>query len=258
MSPAGLAPHDPVRSPGAGPTRQAEGALPVPDPAVVAEPGPLLTTGHRADVFVLDDHTVLRRYRSGEDASAEVEVLRHVSGHGFPAPAVFAAQGPDLVMERLHGPTLLQALAAGEVSLPGGAAILLDLHERLHAVPAPGAAHAGDVVVHLDIHPGNVVLSESRGPSLVDWASARAGTAALDVAVTSLLLGEVAVDADGDYSKGARALLAAFATRSPVSPLDTLDEAVAARSACPSRLPEEIALIGQAAALVRELMRVSH
>ena len=46
-------------------------------------------------------------------------------------------------MERLHGPTLLQALGAGEVSLPDAAGILHDLHTRLHAIPAPDGLGTG-------------------------------------------------------------------------------------------------------------------
>ena len=76
-------------------------------------------------------------------------------------------------MERLHGPTLLQALAAGEITLVDGGHLLAELHARLHAVPPPPGHD--DVVVHLALHPANVILSERHGPALVDWANARTG-----------------------------------------------------------------------------------
>ena len=131
-------------------------------------PGHLLTSGTWADVYALDEERVLRRYREGRDATPEVDLLRHVRAHGFPAPDVLDAHGTDIVMTRLHGPTLLQALGAGEISLADAAHVLADLHHMLHAVPAPegwGSPGAGDwpalaggpVVVHLDLHPKGVV-----------------------------------------------------------------------------------------------------
>lgn len=210
-------------------------------------PGPLLAAGDAADVYALSEHEVLRRYRRGDDASREYALMRHVAAHGFPVPAVQHLGGPDLLMERLHGPTLLQALAAGEVSLRDGARVLADLHRRLHMIPAP----TGGVVIHLDLHPGNVVLAESRGPVLIDWANARGGAAPLDAAVTALILAEVAVDAGGDYSLAARALLAAFlaATDEPLQP--ALDEAIGVRVNDPALLASERDLVAPAAALVR-------
>ena len=244
--------------------------LPAVDPALAAsdEPGPVLAAGETADVFALDDHHVLRRYRSGRDASPEVELLRHVVAHGFPAPAVHQASGPDLVLERLHGPTLLQALAAGEVSIADAAAILTDLHDRLHAIAPPDdwapdqpgswpLVAAGPAIVHLDLHPGNVILTECHGPALVDWTNARTGTAELDVALTALIVAEVAVDAGGVYSQAARALLAAFLQATTVDPLAALDEAAALRAHDPSLVPGERELVPAAAVLIRDLVEVA-
>ncbi len=293
MPPSGLASHDSAPQP-QGEQQSVDGAAPapagmpqqhehpapphtptrvprsVPDASVLTleDPGPLLATGASADVYALDEEYVLRRYRNGHDAAREARILQHVGAHGFPVPTVFLSEGPNLLMERLHGPTLLQALAAGEVPIGEAAQVLVDLHTRLHAVPAaadepcdearwPFVA-SGPVVVHLDLHPGNVVLSDTRGPTLVDWANARAGSAELDVALTALILGEVAVDAGGDYSQAARALLAAFVVRSPVSPLDALEEATATRRADPNLVTGECELVEDAAELIRDLIRVAH
>ena len=249
MSPNGLAPADPGASHATHAWVPSQGAQDLPEP-----PGPLLAAGLAADVYAVSDEQVLRRYREGRDASAEVALLRHVAAHGFPAPAAEHLGGPDLLMERVHGPTLLQALAAGEVDLRGGAQILVDLHDKLHRIAAPG----GDgVVVHLDLHPGNVILTERRGPVLVDWALARAGTASLDVAVTALVLAEVAVDAGGDYSQAARALLAAFVGIAGEDPVPALDEAIAVRCADPALVAGECDLVEPAADLVRRFVALT-
>ncbi|WP_231495971.1 phosphotransferase [Cellulomonas sp. HZM] len=226
-------------------------------------PGPLLAEGTAADVYAVDDETVLRRYRTSRESCSEVAVVGHVVDHGFPAPRVLAHGGADIVMERLHGPTLLQSLAAGETTIPDAGRILASLHERLHAIPAPpgaiddGSAAAGPVVVHLDLHPGNVILTERYGPALVDWSNAGAGSAAVDVALTALILAEVAVDAGGVYSQAARALLASFLTATAVPVLDALDEATRFRTGDPALVVGERELVPAAAQLVRELVAVA-
>ena len=215
-----------------------------------AGPGPALTVGSTAVIYLLDDERVLRRYREQHDLSREVEIMRHLGAHGFPVPEVFAAHDLDLEMERLHGPTLLQSLAAGETGIPEAGHLLADLHRRLHAVPPPAGER--DVVVHLALHPANVILSERHGPVLIDWATARTGPAELDVAVTALIIAEVAVDEDEvEYSKAARALLAAFLAAVDGDPVSQLDAAVDIRGRDESLVPGERALLAPAAELVR-------
>lgn len=65
------------------------------------------------------------------------------------------------------------------------------MHERLHAIAAPPWLRAigpGDAIVHLDLHPENVLIT-SRGPVLIDWANARRGHWADDVAQTAVIVG---------------------------------------------------------------------
>jgi Ser/Thr protein kinase RdoA (MazF antagonist) len=214
-----------------------------------AGPGPLLTVGTTADIFLLDDDRVLRRYREQHDLSREVAIMRHLGGHGFPVPQVWSAHGLDLVMERVHGATLLQGLVAEAITIPEGAQLLADLHRRLHAVPPPEGED--DVVVHLELHPGNVVLSETHGPVLLDWSHARTGPADLDIALTAVIVAEVAVDEDTEYTRGARAFLAAFLAAAGGDPAAEVDAAVRIREADESLVPGERALLPPAAELVR-------
>src|SRR4051794_10258399 len=49
------------------------------------------------------------------------------------------------------------------------------------------ASITSDVLLHLDLHPDNVILSPT-GPILINWQAAVAGPAAADVAHTWLLI----------------------------------------------------------------------
>ncbi|MFN8052702.1 MAG: aminoglycoside phosphotransferase family protein [Acidimicrobiales bacterium] len=155
-------------------------------------PGALVGRGRSADVYDAGHGRVLRRYRDpSASAEREAAVMTELAAVGFPVPEVFDASGPDLVMERLDGRTLLDDVGARPHTLWSAGALLADLHERLHAVrptPALVAATAGRRVgdrpagvLHLDLHPDNVVLTE-RGPVVIDWANVALGAGAYDVA----------------------------------------------------------------------------
>lgn len=165
------------------------------------EPGPLLASGRAADVYDLGDGTVLRRYRprsgaaDGEgdspDAGYEADVMRHVAAHGYPVPAVHGVDGADLVMDRVDGPTMMQAVSAAPWKLLWHARVLARLQRRLAAIPAPEwmlAATAdpdhAESILHLDLHPMNVIISPRHGPVVIDWTNAAGGPAAFDAALT--------------------------------------------------------------------------
>ncbi|MEV4346184.1 phosphotransferase [Actinoplanes sp. NPDC049596] len=206
--------------------------------------------GREADVYALGDGLVLRRYRNGDSAEPEAAAMAYAREFGFPVPAVRAVRGPDLVMERLDGPTLAQALLEGAVPLERGATILADLLCRLHELPARGG-DGGATVVHLDVHPENVVLSE-RGPVLIDWRNAGDGPGDLDTALAALILGQVAVGSI-DHELGGRAgeLLDLFLAAAPGDPTRMLDDAVALRRRNRTMSPEEVGQLPVAAARVR-------
>jgi Ser/Thr protein kinase RdoA (MazF antagonist) len=56
----------------------------------------------------------------------------------------------------------------------------------------PGS-RAGDEVLHLDLHPANVMLTSS-GPVVIDGTNARAGPAGPIVAMAYLIMGSSEVD----------------------------------------------------------------
>ncbi|MEV0394718.1 phosphotransferase [Polymorphospora rubra] len=207
-------------------------------------------SGRDADVFLLDAGTVLRRYRAGGDVAGEAAMMAHVAGYGYPVPRVVSAGGPDLVMERLDGPTLLGALAALAVTPAAGAELLADLHVRLHEIPARSSTDPADRVLHLDLHPDNVMLT-TRGPVVIDWRNAVDGPPDFDVALSALILAEVAVDPAGPYAVLAREMLVAFLGAAGGRPLDLLPRAVAMRAANPTLSAAEKASLDGAAALVR-------
>jgi Ser/Thr protein kinase RdoA (MazF antagonist) len=206
--------------------------------------------GRDADVFALGPSRVLRRYRAGGDTTHEAAVMRHVASFGYPVPSVFEASGPDLVLERVAGPTLLAALVAGSVEARETAEVLGDLHARLHAVPP--RAGAEEPVVHLDLHPDNVILGPE-GPVLIDWRNATDGPAALDLAVTALVLALFATHADHPLASPARDVLSAFVPMAHGDVVKGLPGAVRRRSADRGLTAAEKRRLPDAEALVRAL-----
>jgi len=214
--------------------------------------GPLLASGREADVYAIDDARVLRRYRRDADVTGEAAVMRFLAGAGYPVPAVYAAAGPDLVLERLDGPTMAQALAAGSLAIADGAAELAGLLRRLHEVsPWPGAA-PGASILHLDLHPENVLMT-ARGPVVIDWCNARPGDPDLDTGLSALILAQVAADHELEWSAAVDALLAAFLRVAPGDPARLLDEVLRFRGSQLGPGAAELALLAPAAVRIRAL-----
>ena len=142
-------------------------------------PGPpkLVGSGGHADVYDLGDGRVLRRYRDAAAvAGREAAVMVHALSHGVPVPEVFDVSGADIVMEHAAGPTMLQDVTRRPWTLDRHARLLTALHSTVHAVPALSWLRApfgdGAVLLHTDLHPGNVILTRA-GPRLIDWQGAR-------------------------------------------------------------------------------------
>ncbi|MEV4628809.1 phosphotransferase [Micromonospora sp. NPDC049523] len=210
----------------------------------------LLASGRDADVFALDRRRVLRRYRDGGDTAPEAAVMAYLSSVGYPVPTVHSASGPEMVLERLDGETLLGALLAGRIDVDPAADLLVDLHDRLHALPARLSTDPADRILHLDLHPLNVMLT-SRGPVLIDWRNAIEGQADFDVAMTALIFAEVAVGEDVQLADPGRLMLAAFQQRVQPPRASQLRRALDLRRVNPTLTATEKAALGRAAALVQ-------
>jgi aminoglycoside phosphotransferase (APT) family kinase protein len=146
----------------------------------------VIASGRASEIFDLEDGRVLRRFKVGGDPEREALVMRHAADHGYPVPRVLEVTADALVLERVDGPTMLADLRRRPWRLSRHAALLAELHKRLHEIAAPQGVPdtgKGDRLLHLDLHPDNVLLSPE-GPVVIDWTNARRGDPALDVALT--------------------------------------------------------------------------
>jgi aminoglycoside phosphotransferase (APT) family kinase protein len=165
--------------------------------AVGDQPGPLIGAGRSADIYDIGHDRVLRRFRSDYDTRREADLMIYLAQAGYPVPAVYDASGRDIVMQRLDGRDMVAAVGRRPWLAGSYGRILADLHNQLHQIDAPPglrpAFEAGDKVVHLDLHPANVMLT-ARGPMVIDWSNAAAGAPAADVAMAYLVIASSETD----------------------------------------------------------------
>ena len=160
---------------------------------------PLLGRGRTADVYDLGDGRVLRRYREPRPAlvQREVTAMRALRAAGAPVPQVFDSNDTDIVMEKVRGRAMLDELKvrpwrAGRLGRQLGEVHLAVLQVVTEPLDLPVAAD-GSTVLHLDYHPGNVMVDGS-GAMVIDWTNAGLGPAGLDVAMTWMLMATSDVD----------------------------------------------------------------
>jgi streptomycin 6-kinase len=141
----------------------------------------IVAAGRASEILDLGDGRVLRRFKAGGNPEREALVMRHAAAHGYAVPHVHKVGSNALVLERIEGPTMLEDLWRRPWRLSRHAGSLARLHRELHEIPAPPELGDGPLL-HMDLHPENVLLSPT-GPVVIDWANARAGDPALDVAM---------------------------------------------------------------------------
>jgi aminoglycoside phosphotransferase (APT) family kinase protein len=182
--------------------------------------GPKLAEGRDSEIYEHGAGRVLRIARDGRSLVAEADIMRHVRANGYPCPEVHDAGDGYLVMDRLDGPTMMEAAGRWPFPIRRCGRTLAELHERLHRIPAPAglrvAPMAGDRVVHRDLHPLNVMMTAD-GPMVIDWSNASAGDPAFDVADTWALFACAAPPVGGIdrfiVPIGRRVMLGAFLRR---------------------------------------------
>jgi aminoglycoside phosphotransferase (APT) family kinase protein len=158
------------------------------------EPGRRIASGRDGDIFEFGPDLVLRRARGGRSLAAEARVMEYARAQGYPVPEIHELRSDDteIVMERVPGPLMSDAILRRLWTMPRGAQMLADLHDQLHAIPGPEwlrqMPDGGDALVHLDLHPLNVIMHPERGPVVIDWANASRGDGLFDVGVTYVLL----------------------------------------------------------------------
>lgn len=134
-------------------------------------------------MFIRSDGLLVKRTRTGRDLRREAEMMTYLSGHGIPVPRVHQASADELVMQYVPGPRMSEEIGrkpwlAGQLGRE-----LADLHRRLDVIAAPDFLSGEGNLLHLDLHPGNVVLGPE-GPVVLDWACATKGDRRLDVALS--------------------------------------------------------------------------
>ncbi len=124
----------------------------------------------------------------------EARTMAYVREQGFPVPAVeeVSDDGSDLVMERIEGPSMVGAINRAPWSVLRQADTLAELHLRLHTIAAPeflgpAPVGTGNRLVHMDLHPLNVLIGPS-GAVVIDWTNAARGEPRIDVGLAWALM----------------------------------------------------------------------
>ncbi len=184
----------------------------------------LVGQGRTADIYLWDNHQILKLFHTGWSLSAvqhEAHISRIVHATGLPVPAsggMIEIHGRyGILFERIDGPSMLHQLGAKPWAAISMLHAFADLHLSMHAhamrelpsqrqhlthqirqassLPAEWTAAALDALDHLpdgtclchgDYHPDNVLMS-THGPIIIDWSEATSGNPIADVARTALI-----------------------------------------------------------------------
>lgn len=188
--------------------------------------GDLVAVGRTSDVYEYGDDAVIKVTRPAVPEhwpAREARYTAAVRDLGAPAPEVrdiVQIDGRDaVVFERVFGPSMWEVLVdepsrAGELGellasihvqilsagVPLGLVGIVDRMEtkigevqsfrdgeRIEAVRAVGQLPRGAALLHGDLHPGNVLMSDG-GPAVIDWFDAAVGHPVADVVRSSLLI----------------------------------------------------------------------
>ncbi|HVM10451.1 MAG TPA: phosphotransferase [Acidimicrobiales bacterium] len=152
--------------------------------------GDVIGRGRDCEILDYGDGKVLRRPFVARSLAAEGEVMQYAHERGYPVPRYFGEADGGIVIERVDGPTMLDAMIRKPLLRVWGRQ-LAELHRRLHEIEAPPGlrrlTRTGDRLLHVDLHPENVILTQT-GPVVIDWSNAGVGEAGFDVALAWVLM----------------------------------------------------------------------
>ena len=251
--------------------------------------GEKIGEGASADVHAWAPGQVVKLFKPGVSRRLswhEAHMTDAVFAAGAPAPQLFGVvilEGRlGIVLQRFDGPTLLQLTRTGAVTRGQAGAILASLCRAVHKTPSPPEVPSlrgwtdawlrsasgrlpapiapgiralverlqpGDELCHGDLHPGNVIMT-AEGPRLIDWSGTVRAPAAWDLAVSHILLTEIAPEIADDPERP-RAVNAA--AQSEYARLTGLSPAALA-AAIESYLPivRVLVVLGEAMPALRE------
>lgn len=218
--------------------------------------GDLVAVGRDSQLFDAGPGLLVKRARAERTLAYEANAMELARGFGVPVPKVHdvRADGTEIVMERVEGPTMMHWIERAPWRLDAAARVLGELADTVHRVLAPTWLHdagdGGDRLLHLDLHPLNVIMAPD-GPVLIDWANAARGGPATDDALTWILLATGELD---DMSAVMRAVVVLFrnlfvkrylAHRDQAATRAAFAHAAALRLCVPNIRPAETAAIEQ-------------
>jgi aminoglycoside phosphotransferase (APT) family kinase protein len=156
----------------------------------------LVGSGRAAEVFRHGPATVVRRYRDHRDCTHEIRAMEWLRTQGLPVPRVdVASDQGSIIMEYISGQSMFEQLSGAPQGFVSHARTLAKLQRQINAVAAPSwfpQRGGGGVVVHMDLHPMNVIYGPN-GPVVIDWTNFGRGLASIDAATTAVLVGSFEV-----------------------------------------------------------------
>lgn len=192
----------------------------------MARVGALIAVGRTSDVYEYGSHAVVKIPRPGVPdhwPALEADFTRAVHSLGVPSPAFIELttfDGRDaIVFERLEGRTMWEHMSEDPQRIRELAGMLAETHRRIFAAgPADGLRRLiarirrklqevhqlsdaeraeadamaqelpkGAALLHGDLHPGNVLLTDD-GPIAIDWFDASVGHPVGDIVRSSILM----------------------------------------------------------------------
>lgn len=191
-----------------------------------------IAVGRTAEVFGYEDDKVVKLLRPGFPRSLitnEEARVAAVHAAGAPAPGthgtVEVSGRIGLVLDRVDGEPMLDEVSIDAFAVTRWGRVLGDIHaealarssddlptikdvlagkieraditsdHRRKALDVLAAAPDDNAVLHGDVHPGNVMLTDD-GPRLIDWLDATRGAPSADIARTLWLLSPATVSAN--------------------------------------------------------------